>query len=174
MKRPTLPSKRRALAGRRTPELPLRAEFFSSEQLVRHAVFLASSHKVAALQGPDVLLDSLDQNEMVLRAFQQETGTRGQSARLTPAMEWVLDNFYLIEEQIQLARRHLPPGYSRLLPRLASGTSKNFPRVYDIVLELVSHLDAQVDAESLSSFVAAYQSVNNLQLGRTLGRSDYA
>ena len=30
-----------------------------------------------------------------------------------PAAEWLLDNFYLIEEQIQLAHRHLPEHYSR-------------------------------------------------------------
>src|SRR5439155_10540321 len=39
------------------------------------------------------------------------------------------------------------------------------PRVYDIVLELISHVDAQVDAESLSAFVAAYQTVSPLKLG---------
>ena len=38
--------------------------------------------------------------------------------RITPAGEWLLDNFYLIEEQIRTARRHLPKGYSRELPRL--------------------------------------------------------
>ena len=38
--------------------------------------------------------------------------------RITPASEWLLDNFYLIEEQIRTARRHLPKGYSRELPRL--------------------------------------------------------
>ncbi|MEQ8820484.1 MAG: glucoamylase family protein [Sumerlaeia bacterium] len=37
--------------------------------------------------------------------------------------------------------------------------------MYDIVLELVSHSDAEVDAESLHAFVAAYQTVTSLQLG---------
>jgi len=50
----------------------------------------------------------------------------------TPAAEWLLDNFYLIEDQIQLARRHLPEQYSRELPRLANGPSAGFLRVYDI------------------------------------------
>ena len=39
-----------------------------------------------------------------------------------------------------------------------SGSSAGFPRVYDIVLELISHVDAQIDAGPLSAFVAAYQS----------------
>ena len=48
--------------------------------------------------------------------------------RITPAGDWLLDNFYLIQEQIRTARRHLPKRYSWELPQLESG----FPRVYDI------------------------------------------
>ncbi|MEK7716911.1 MAG: cyclic beta 1-2 glucan synthetase, partial [Pseudomonadota bacterium] len=74
-------------------------------------------------------------------------------------------NFYLIEEQIRTARRHLPKGYSRELPRLLNGPSAGLPRVYDIALETISHGDGRVDPENLSSFVAAYQTVNVLNLG---------
>ena len=85
--------------------------------------------------------------------------------RITPAGEWLLDNFYLIEEQIRTAKRHLPKGYSRELPRLLNGPSAGLPRVYDIALETISHGDGRVDPESLSSFVAAYQTVTALKLG---------
>ncbi len=64
-----------------------------------------------------------------------------------------------------MARRHLPRGYSRELPRLLNGPSAGLPRVYDIVLELISHVDAQIDAGSLSAFIAAYQTVGSLKLG---------
>ncbi|MBK6900113.1 MAG: cyclic beta 1-2 glucan synthetase, partial [bacterium] len=84
---------------------------------------------------------------------------------ITPAGEWLLDNFYLIEEQIRTARRHLPKGYSRELPALRRGPSAGYPRVYDIALETIAHGDGRVDPENLSSFVAAYQSGNVLKLG---------
>ena len=85
--------------------------------------------------------------------------------RIAPAAEWLLDNFYLIEEQIRTAKRHLPRGYSRELPRLAHGASAHLPRVYDIAFEAIAHGDGRVDAESLSRFVAAYQTVAPLKLG---------
>ena len=85
--------------------------------------------------------------------------------RIAPAGEWLLDNFYLIEEQIRTAKRHLPKGYSRELPRLANGPSARLPRVYDIALEAISHGDGRVDPESLRRFVAAYQTVTPLKLG---------
>ena len=149
----------------RTGEPPLRAELFSVEQLARHAKALAANHQVVTQHGGNSLLDRLGQNENVLRAFNRMTFDVGQNRRITPAAEWLLDNFYLIEEQIQMARRHLPRGYSRELPRLLNNPSAGLPRVYDIVLELISHVDAQIDAGSLSAFIAAYQTEVSLKLG---------
>ena len=85
--------------------------------------------------------------------------------RITPAGEWLLDNFYLIEEQIRLARKHLPKGFSRELPLLSTEPSAGLPRVYDLALDLMSHGDGRVDAESLTTFVRSYQTVTTLKLG---------
>ena len=149
----------------RAKELPLRAELFGVEQLARHAQFIAAQHTIVTGRASARLLTRLDQNEKVLRTFNRATLAVDKSRPVTPAAEWLLDNFYLIEEQIQLARRHLPEHYSRELPRLANGPSAGFLRVYDIVLELIAHVDAQIDADSLSAFVAAYQTVAPLKLG---------
>jgi len=108
----------------------------------------------------------LAENERVLiEARNLLTETVKANRRIAPAGEWLIDNFYVIEEQIRMARRHLPKGYSRELPRLLNGPSAGLPRVYDIALEIISHGDGRVDPENLSSFVAAYQSVTTLKLG---------
>ncbi|PYL45082.1 MAG: cyclic beta 1-2 glucan synthetase, partial [Verrucomicrobia bacterium] len=149
----------------RAREVPLRAELLGIEQLARHARLVAAQHAIVTGRASTWLLTRLDRNEKVLRAFNRATLAVDQSRRVTPAAEWLLDNFYLIEEQIQLARRHLPREYSRELPRLTNGPSAGSPRVYDIVLELIAHVDAQIDADSVSAFVAAYQKVAPLKLG---------
>src|SRR5438105_2988268 len=146
-------------------EQPLRAELFSVEQLARHAKALAAAHQSLTHRGSNRLLTRLEQNEQILRNFNRATLAVHPGRRITPAAEWLLDNFYLIEEQIQMARRHLPSSYSRELPRLLDGPSAGLPRVYDIVLEFISHVDAQIDAEPLRAFVAAYQTVSGLKLG---------
>ena len=146
-------------------EAPLRAEVFSLDQLVHHAKALAENHRVVTQRGSNRLLARLDENEQILRAYNRATQAVDQTRRVTHAAEWLLDNFYLIEEQIQMARRHLPRGYSRELPRLRSGPSAGLPRVYDLVLELISHVDAQIDAEPLRAFIEAYQTVSALKLG---------
>ena len=147
-------------------EPPLRSELFSSDQMKQHGKTLAGSHKLSPGRAPDQLLTRLAENEGVLiGACNLLTTAVKANRRITPAGEWLLDNFYLIEEQIRTAKRHLPKGYSRELPRLLNGPSAGLPRVYDIALETISHGDGRVDPESLSSFVAAYQTVTALKLG---------
>lgn len=147
-------------------EPPLRSELFSSDQMEQHGKTLAGLHKLSLGRARGKLLKRLAENESILtRVHNLLTDTVKKNRQITPAGEWLLDNFYLIEEQIHTAKRHLPKGYSRELPRLQDGQSAGLPRVYDIAMETISHGDGSMDSESLSSFVAAYQTVTFLKLG---------
>jgi len=145
---------------------PLRSELFSAEQMKQHGRTLAGLHKLSPGRAPDQLLARLAENESVLIGVHGlMTEAVAANRQITPAGEWLLDNFYLIEEQIRTAKRHLPKPYSRELPRLLDGTSAGLPRVYDIAVEIIAHGDGRVDPESLASFVAAYQTATPLDLG---------
>ncbi|MFH0727634.1 MAG: glucoamylase family protein [Pseudomonadota bacterium] len=147
-------------------EPPLRSELLSADQMEQHGRILAGGHPLKPGRPRDYLLARLADNErLLLEVHRLLTEVVKAERRITPAGEWLLDNFYLIEEQIRTARRHLPKGYSRELPCLLNGPSGGLPRVYDIALETISHGDGRVDPENLSSFVAAYQSVTPLKLG---------
>ena len=147
-------------------ETPLRSELFSSSQMEEHGKTLAGLHALGGAHAPERLLTRLAENEGVLLDVRDMLiEVVKANRRITPAGEWLLDNFYLIEEQIRAAKRLLPKGYARGLPRLKKGPSRGLPRVYDIALETISHGDGRVDPESLSSFVAAYQTVTSLRLG---------
>ncbi len=166
-----LPVFRRA-AHRRSPrkfagkEPPLRAELFSADQMERHGKSLGASHQLARERASDQLLARLAENEGVLtEVCDLLTAAVTANRRITPAAEWLLDNFYLIEDQIRTAKRHLPKGYNRELPGLAHGASARLPRVYDLALEAISHGDGRVDGDGLTRFVAAYQTVSPLRLG---------
>ncbi|MBF0408094.1 MAG: cyclic beta 1-2 glucan synthetase [Candidatus Riflebacteria bacterium] len=140
-------------------------KLLSRDQMSQHGRALADSHKVTEKAHPEMLLSRLKANEKVLA----ETCSLLVLAvkanhRLAPAGEWLLDNFYLIKEQIQTAKKHLPRGYSRELPCLISGVSAGFPRVYDIALETISCCDGRVDQKNLITFITAYQQVNALNL----------
>jgi cyclic beta-1,2-glucan synthetase len=165
-------SLRAMLAHRKTPsrrfpqEPALRAELLSADEMEQHGARLAGQHRLSGLSTSDLLLPRLANNEVTLVSAYEILSTAAlESRRITPAAEWLLDNYYLIAEQIRIARNHLPKGYSRELPRLASGSSSGLPRVYNIALETISHGDGRVNNESLARFIMAYQSVTPLKLG---------
>ena len=147
-------------------EFPLRSELFSAAQMAAHGKHLASRHVLSTKSGPDKLLARLSENAIVISETCHELTAAIKTGRqITPASEWLLDNFYLIEEQIRTARRHLPKNYSKELPRLANEDADGTPRVYQLALEIISHGDGRVDPESLTRFVDAYQDSATLKLG---------
>jgi cellobiose phosphorylase len=151
-------------------ERPAGAEVLNSSQLAAHARELGSRHQVLVRGGSNDLLARLGENERLIQAFNRATASiSGNSRKVTPAAEWLFDNGYLIDEQVLMARRHLPRGYSRELPRLANGPSAGLPRVYDLVLEYIGHVDAQFEEESLSAFVSGYEATTPLKLGELWG-----
>jgi cyclic beta-1,2-glucan synthetase len=152
--------------GGMVDEAPLRSELFSTTQMEEHGKILAGLHVLGAEHVPERLLARLAQNGKVLFEVRDLLTEVVQATRvIIPAGEWLLDNFYLIEEQILVAGKLLPKGYAKKLPRLKDGPSRGLPRVYDIALETIAHGDGRVELESLSGFVAAYQTVTPLRLG---------
>jgi cellobiose phosphorylase len=149
-----------------TADPPLRGAVFSIEQLELHAKALARTHGLGPRRGSGRLHKRLADSEAVIaRCHDLMSRAHASGRHLTPAAEWLLDNHYLIEEQVDLVRKHYPRGYSRRLPRLAGGEPPGLPRIYDIILEFIAHIDGRVDGEALARYTAAYQSVAHLTLG---------
>lgn len=153
-----------------TPEFskeePYRKELYSFEQMRQLGAKIAKSHVIASGQQSDMVLDRLEKNEEVItKVYELLNEAVSGKYPIAPASEWLLDNFYLIKEQIVLGRTHLPKGYNKTLPILSKGYAAGFPRVYDIALELISHNDGHISLQTLTAFVEAYQTVTKLTLG---------
>jgi cellobiose phosphorylase len=147
-------------------EPPLRAELFNIEQMRQYSKELAIFHKLSKEKTPDWLLKRLAENERLLNKVRYLlTDAVKENNVISPAGEWLLDNFYLIEGQIRTGKRHLPKGYSEGLPQLQNGRSEGLPRVYDIALEIIAHSDGRIDMEILDGFINEYQQIAELRLG---------
>ena len=135
-------------------KLPLRSELFTEEQLEQHAMALAKKHSLLSANPSEHLLKRLAENEtLLLEVHAILTETVKNNIPVVPAAEWLLDNFYLIEEQIYTAKKHLPKGYSIGLPQLLKGPSAGLPRIYDIAVEIISHSDGHANLNSLNRFI---------------------
>ncbi|HDT4625186.1 TPA: cyclic beta 1-2 glucan synthetase, partial [Klebsiella oxytoca] len=139
-----------------------RSELFSTVQMERYGQKLAQTHKLSPDKHPYYLLKRLGDNEAVITQNCYELNA-GKKTSIMPAGEWLLDNYYLIEEQIRTVRQHLPKSFGKGLPSLISPL--NCPRIYHIASEAVAHGDGRWDAASLTSYLTAYQQVTPLTLG---------
>ena len=148
-------------------EEPIRAELFSSERLEQHGESLAAAQPVLATPrvGRSLLPRVLD-NGRVLREVYRALGRAITEERvITPAAEWLVDNFHIVDEQLREIRDDLPLGYYRELPKLAEGPLHGAPRVFGIAWAFVAHTDSRFDPELLRRFVAAYQRIQPLTIG---------
>jgi cyclic beta-1,2-glucan synthetase len=145
----------------------LREEIFSIERLEQHARSLAQAQGVSQQPGFGRSLHArLRNNEKVLlAAYRSIARAVDQGRSITPAAEWVLDNYHVVEEQIREIREDLPAGFYRQLPKLAEGPFAGFPRVFGIAWAYVAHTDSRFDPDTLRRFVSAYQSVEPLTIG---------
>ena len=146
---------------------PIRAELFGLERFCEHATSLAHSQPIARRSVPvkSVVLRLKENARSLAQCYKELCGGLAAGQTITPAAEWLVDNYYLVEQQVSQAANDLPPSYYRQLPKLAAGPLIGHPRIFGIAWAFVAHSDSRFDGHVLTHFVNAYQEVSPLTLG---------
>src|SRR6202795_4440736 len=149
------------------PEETIRAELFSVERLEQHAESLAAAQLVVTdpEEGRPLIPRVLENGRVLLEYYRATARAIQHEQTITPAAEWLVDNFYIVEEQLREIRDDLPPGFYRKLPKLAAGHLEGYPRIYGVAWAFVAHTDSQFEPELLRRFVNAYQRLQPLTSG---------
>ncbi len=145
----------------------IRAEIFSAERLEQHAASLAAAQTVSTRPVAVRPLSARlrDNHRALLHAHRTIAKSIAAGGAITPAAEWLVDNYHVVEAQIRQVRGDMPPGYYRQLPKLADGPLAGYPRVLGLAWAFVAHTDSRFDANLLRQFVASYQRVQPLTIG---------
>src|SRR3954468_6557988 len=127
---------------------PIRDELWSVERLEQHALSLAQTQRVRPGRWGDPRLRQRlrDNGKNLLSSYRAIAEAMRDERAITPAAEWLVDNFHLVEDQVREGREDLPPGFYRELPKLASGPFAGYPRVWALAYELVAHTDSLFEA----------------------------
>lgn len=155
------------LDGSRGPVLaPVRAELYGAERFTQHAHSLAESHRAERGNWRTMnFFPRLRQNIAVLREAHRYIGLQAESGYdISPAGEWLLDNFHLIEAQFKAIHEGLPHRYYRNLPLLVEEPLAGLPRVYGVAWAFVAHTDGAFDEDLALRFLQSYQEARELQL----------
>ena len=108
----------------------------------------------------------LAESKKILEESYRELSTLAKSNKeISPAAEWLIDNFYIIQEQIVQIGIDFPKGYQKSIPLFKKGEFKGLPKVYELVLNLMNHTDNIVDLEVLTQYVQKYQEGRTLMQG---------
>src|SRR5215813_2690399 len=151
---------------RDTDEKPFQAEFYSVERLEQYAQTLAAEHKTVTRKGRAQLLPRLEDNGRKLEAaYKLLVDALREGRTISPAAEWLVDNYHIIEEQLREIRQDLPKSYYHELPKLTQGELAGYPRIYSVALALIAHNDSRLDTNTLQRFITAYQTVAPLSIG---------
>ncbi len=141
-------------------------KIFKHVELGHHASALA--HLFHAEQGSvskDLLLRFKANKNILFQAYYILSEYSNKEHTFSPSTEWFLDNFYLIREQTQLIQKHYSHKYNKTLPLSSEGQIKNAPRIYNIIIDFVEHMNGHFDLADLNHFISSFQRHELLTIG---------
>ncbi|HEX6720854.1 MAG TPA: glucoamylase family protein, partial [Burkholderiaceae bacterium] len=145
---------------------PIRSEIFGLQRFAQHGRSLGETHRAARARAREAtFFPRLRSNIRTLREAHHYIGLQASTGYdISPAAEWLLDNFHLIEAQLKQIHEGLPRSYFRALPLLLDEPLAGLPRVYGIAWAFVAHTDGAFDEALLIQFLSAYQETRELNL----------
>ncbi len=148
-------------------ERPNRSEIFGPERFAQHGLSLGETHAARfAPSGSTAFFPRLRDNIRILREAHHYIGWQAKTGYdVSPAAEWLLDNFHIIEAQLREITDGLPRRYFRDLPVLQDEPLVGLPRVYGVAWAFVAHTDSAFNEELLVHFLKAYEHTRELTLG---------
>ena len=79
-----------------------------------------------------------------------------------PAGEWLLDNYYIIEETYKTIKKELSLKKYTSFIGIQNGEYKGFARIYVLASEIVAYTDGRIDGKKLKELLNAYQNKKTL------------
>lgn len=140
---------------------------FNSLVLKESAINLAKIHKASkGSTKPRLIKPILEKaNQILTETYRTLSSIVKSEKEISPASEWILDNFYIVQEQMVQIGIDFPKNYHKSIPLVVRGEHSGFPRVYEIVLNLLTHTDNVLDKEVLTEYIKNYQLEEPLQIG---------
>jgi cyclic beta-1,2-glucan glucanotransferase len=144
---------------------PLRGELYSADRLEQLAESIARFRVSNDERADPAVLPRMRDNGRVLqRCYRALAAVIEEERVTTPAAEWLVDNYYIVEDVLAEVRTDLPPGFYRELPTLVEGPRRGLPRAVGLAWSYVEHTDSRFEAAMLQRFVGAFQRVEPLRI----------
>lgn len=147
-------------------KLKITGTMLEKAQLQKHLEKIASSQSITTKSQKDTypvpgLLENFKTIEEVYNLLNEHLKL---GINIHPAGEWLLDNFYIIEETVKQIQKELPLKKYTNFVGIANGEYKGFARIYVLASEIVAYSDNKIEKENLSDYLESYQTKKTLSM----------
>lgn len=146
--------------------LDIKGTVLDRNQLENYLEKMASDHVLQNKSSKDTYpIPKLKENfEAILEVYNLLNEHIKLGLPIHPAGEWLLDNFYMIEETYKMIIKELTLSkYTKFLG-LSNGVNKGFARIYALAFEIVAYTDSKIDTKTLTSLLYSYQKKKTLSM----------
>lgn len=146
--------------------LNIKGAVLDSENLKKFMEKTAINYEVKKYSNADTYpIERIDDNYIFIeKTYNLLNEHIKKNIEIHPAGEWLLDNFYIIEETVKKIKKEMPVKKYKALPGIATGIYEGFARIYLIASEIVAYTDNKIDDETLKLALQAYQKQKSLNM----------
>ena len=150
----------------RYKKLNIRGSLLDKNQLIKHIEVVASEHIVNNKSSKNTypIKNLIDDYKFIINTYNLLMKHVKLGIKIHSAGEWILDNFYIIEENVKIIEKELSLKKYLKLPGLANEEFLGFARIYVLAEEIVAYSNCMIDLETIDISLRGYQKKKSLNM----------
>ena len=146
--------------------LSLKGIVLDKQQLKNYLENLASDHTLQAKSSKETYpIPEMEANfSYITKTYELLNKHLRLGINIHQAGEWLLDNYYVIEETVKSVRKNLSLKKYTNVVGISSGKYKGYARIYVLAEEIVSFTDGTLNAKDLEEYITSYQNKKTLNM----------
>ena len=146
--------------------LKLDGTLLDKNQLRKHLEKMASNHDIISKSSKETYpIPNMRENfEFIKETYILLNEHVKLGINIHPAGEWILDNFYIIEETVKQIEKQLPLKKYKKFLGISNGNYQGFTRIYVLASEIVAYTEGKIEKEDLEEYIASYQTKRTLNM----------
>ena len=140
-------------------KLNIRGSLLDRGQLAKHIEKTASEHNIKSESKKDTypIPNLIDDYKFILETYNLLSKHLKLGIKIHSAGEWILDNFYVIEETVKVIQKEISLKKYINMIGLSNESYKGFARCYVLAEEIVAFSDCKIDRELINIVLKSYQ-----------------
>ena len=151
---------------RTTKKLEIKGIRIEKNELENYMQRVASGHTIKNNSNKNTypIPDLIENFNFITKTYNLLNDHIKLNINIHPAGEWILDNYYIIEEAVKTIKSELTIKKYKNLIGIENGPYSGFARIYVLASEIIAYTESKIDEETLKLLIKAYQKKKNLSM----------